>query len=64
MEDILHAIFSEVLGRYYPTDILLSTFFDIDKEEDLKAYNFAPYKYSIITNLSKIDKITDVTELK
>ena len=64
MEDILNAIFSEVLGRYYPTDILLSTFFDIDKEENLKAYNFAPHKHSIITNLPKIDKITDVTELK
>ena len=32
IEDILHAIFSEVLGRYYPTDVLLSNFFDIEKE--------------------------------
>lgn len=60
----MHAIFSEVLGRYYPTDILISTFFDIEKEEDLKSYNFAAHKDEIISNLPKIDKITDSTELK
>lgn len=51
---ILDAIFADVFGRLYPTDVKISSFFELKNKEALKKLDFSVYAKKLIEDFPSI----------